>query len=163
MDLDAQVSQTENFFDALEAKGAKKIPSFVAAIFNQLAKITSSMEANTEIMRANTAANRQTSNSLNSLVDTIANIELQMASIRRENETLKGQMAKLEEKIKTLENRPTATPQRTFANVVSHGLPPRPECLIVALPNKPAGKESSVGKHSNVGKLARSPYPKAAR
>jgi hypothetical protein len=45
------------------------------------------------------------------LTDTIANIELQMASIHGENETLKGQMVKLEEKIKTLENHPTVIPK----------------------------------------------------
>jgi hypothetical protein len=70
MDLDAPVSQTEDFFDALKVKGAKRIPSFVAAIFNQLAKITSTMETIIETMRANKAANRQISNSSNTLVDT---------------------------------------------------------------------------------------------
>jgi hypothetical protein len=42
-------------------------------------------------------------------------------------------------------------------------LPPRLERSILAPPNKHLSKESSVGKNSNIGKLARSPYPKAAR
>jgi hypothetical protein len=64
-------------------------------------------------------------------------------------------LAKLEEKIKALENRPTATPERTFANVVSHGLPPRPERPIFAHLNKLQNKELAAGKNMNVGKLAR--------
>jgi septal ring factor EnvC (AmiA/AmiB activator) len=79
-------------------------------------------------MSQTTKTNSEISDSLSSLVNKIANIEIQISVLRVENEGLKIKMAALNKRIKDLESSPEKLRTRlTYSAIASAGLPPRPQ------------------------------------
>jgi hypothetical protein len=79
-------------------------------------------------MSQTTKTNSEISGALSSLVNKIANIEIQMFVLRDENEDLKIKMAAWNKRIKGLESSPEKPRTRlTYSAVAGAGLPPRPQ------------------------------------
>jgi hypothetical protein len=110
-------------------------------------------------MSQTTKTNSEISDSLSSLVNKIANIEIQMSVLRDENEDLKIKMAALNKRIKDLESSPEKPRTRlTYSAVAGAGLSPRPQPMNNSNTNtvnkKPEPKPV---------KMLQPLYPKASR
>jgi hypothetical protein len=82
-----------------EAKGSECVARLLKTVLQQTAGLNN-------LMSHTTKPNIEISDSLSSLVDKIANIEIQMCVLRDENEDLKIKMATLNKRIKDLESSP---------------------------------------------------------
>jgi hypothetical protein len=107
-----------------------------------------------------TAVNRL-SNTLNSVVDQLATLQIQMSAVREVNTQLKSNITIIEEKLKKMQSQIDTKPTPTFASVAGSGLPPRPN-VDMPPPGKPNG-QTLQGKNAKKEKLIQALYPKAAR
>jgi hypothetical protein len=107
-----------------EAKGADKTDQIPNLIMSKISGIT------TFIHDTSTGVNRL-SNTLNSVVDQLATLQIQMSAVREVNTQLKSNITIIEEKLKKVQGRIDAKPTPTFASVAGSGLPP---CLNIDMP-----------------------------
>jgi hypothetical protein len=138
-----------------EAKGPESVASLLKSVLQQTAGLSNFMSRTAK-------TNIEIHDSLSSLVDKIANIEIQMSVLRGENEDLKNKMAILNKRIKDLESAPAkpSTP-RSYSAVAGAGLPPRPQPTITATNTK---TNSGIKKQDpKPAKMLQSLYPRASR
>jgi hypothetical protein len=114
-------------------------------------------------MSHTTRTNIEICDSLSSLVDKIANIEIQMSVLHSENEDLKNKMANLNKRIKDLESAPAkpSTP-RPYSAVAGASLPPRPQPTITTTTNT-ATNSGNKKQDPKPVKILQSLYPRASR
>jgi hypothetical protein len=163
MDIDASVVKAELVThrstrgkatrSAPEAKGSESVARLLKSVLQQKSGLSNFMShTNIEIC-----------DSLSSLVNKIANIEIQMSVLHDKNEDLKNKMAILNKRIKDLESAPAkpSTP-RSYSAVAGAGLPPRPQPTITTTTNTTtnSGKKKQDPKPV---KMLKSLYPRASR
>jgi chromosome segregation ATPase len=138
MDIDASVVKAELATrhstrgkatrSAPEAKGLESVARLLKSVLQQTSGLRN-------FMSHTARTNIEISDSLSSLVDKIANIEIKMSVLRGENEDLKNKMAILNKRIKDLESVPAkpSTP-RSYSAVAGAGLPHDPNPQLLSLP-----------------------------
>jgi hypothetical protein len=141
-------------FEAPEAKGADRTDQILNLIMSKISGITTFMH-DTSI-----AVNRL-SNTLNSVVDQLATLQIQMSAVREVNTQLKSNITIIEEKFKKMQGEIDTKPTPTFASVAGSGLPPHPN-VDMPPPGKPNG-QTLQGKNAKKEKLIQALYPKTAR
>jgi hypothetical protein len=107
-------------FDAPEAKGADKTDKILDLIMSKISGITTFMHG------TSTAVNRL-SNTLNSVVDQLATLQIQMSVVREVNTQRKSNITIMEGKLEKMQGQIDTKPTPTFASVVGSG-PPAPQC-----------------------------------
>jgi hypothetical protein len=142
---------------APEAKGSESVASLLKSVLQQTSGLSN-------FMSRTVRTNIEIHDSFSSLVDKIANIEIQMSVLHGENEDLKNKMDILNKRIEDLESAPAkpSTP-RSYSAVAGAGLPLLPQPTITITTSNTVTNSGNKKQDPKPAKMLQSLYPRASR
>jgi hypothetical protein len=111
-------------------KATRSVPESVASLLKSVLQQTSGLS---NFMSHTTKTNIEIHDSLSSLVEKIANIEIRMSVLRGKNEDLKNKMAILNTQIKDLESAPAKPSTPQLLPVLAFPHDPNPQLLLLPI------------------------------